>query len=151
MIVFLWHYLIDMTDVAQSLSPHSSRPHGIRQIIGNNSPIAQVVKNPSAMQETQEMRFQSLVSIRKILRRRAWQPTPIFLSGESHGQRRLVGYSPRGRRVRHDQSNLICRHSYVIFEPTQVLHPPHVGPLPVSRAINAIRSPSWGWGWRGCL
>ena len=25
---------------------------------------------------------------------RAWQPTPAFLSGESHGQRSLVGYSP---------------------------------------------------------
>ena len=23
-------------------------------------------------------------------------PTPVFLSGESHGQRSLVGYSPRG-------------------------------------------------------
>ena len=23
-------------------------------------------------------------------------PTPIFLPGESHGQRNLVGYSPRG-------------------------------------------------------
>ena len=26
--------------------------------------------------------------------RRAWQPNPIFLPGESHGQRSLVGYSP---------------------------------------------------------
>ena len=26
--------------------------------------------------------------------RRAWQPTPVFLSGEPHGQRSLVGYSP---------------------------------------------------------
>ena len=26
--------------------------------------------------------------------RRAWQPTPIFLPGESHGQRSLVSYSP---------------------------------------------------------
>ena len=25
--------------------------------------------------------------------RRAWQPTPIFLPGESHRQRSLVGYS----------------------------------------------------------
>ena len=25
---------------------------------------------------------------------RAWQPTPVFLLGESHGQRSLVGYSP---------------------------------------------------------
>ena len=26
--------------------------------------------------------------------RRKWQPTPIFLPGESHQQRSLVGYSP---------------------------------------------------------
>ena len=30
----------------------------------------------------------------KILWRRAWQPTPAFLPGESRGQRSLVGYSP---------------------------------------------------------
>ena len=33
---------------------------------------------------------------RKIPWRRAWQPTPVFLLGESHGQRSLVGYSPWG-------------------------------------------------------
>ena len=27
-----------------------------------------------------------------------WQPTPVFLPGESHGWRSLVGYSPRGRK-----------------------------------------------------
>ena len=30
----------------------------------------------------------------KIPWRRAWQPPPVFLPGESHGQRSLVGYSP---------------------------------------------------------
>ena len=30
----------------------------------------------------------------KIPWRRVWQPTPVFLPGESHGQRSLVGYSP---------------------------------------------------------
>ena len=30
--------------------------------------------------------------------RRAWQPTSVFLLGESHGQRSLVGYSPWGRK-----------------------------------------------------
>ena len=29
--------------------------------------------------------------------RRAWLPTPVFLPGKSHGQRSLVGHSPRGR------------------------------------------------------
>ena len=28
--------------------------------------------------------------------RRAWQPTPVFLPGESHRQRSLAGYSPGG-------------------------------------------------------
>ena len=32
----------------------------------------------------------------KILWRRAWQPTPVFLPGESLGQRSLAGYSPEG-------------------------------------------------------
>jgi len=39
---------------------------------------------------------------RKILWRREWQPTPVFLLGEFHGQRSLAGYSPWDHRVRHD-------------------------------------------------
>ena len=34
--------------------------------------------------------------IGKIPWRRAWQPTPVFLPGESHRHRSLVGYSPWG-------------------------------------------------------
>ena len=34
--------------------------------------------------------------------RKAWKPTPAFLPGESHGQRSLVDYSPRG----HIESNM---------------------------------------------
>ena len=34
--------------------------------------------------------------VRKTLWRRKWQPTPVFLLGKSHGQRKLAGYSPRG-------------------------------------------------------
>jgi len=32
--------------------------------------------------------------VRKISWREKWQPTPVFLPGESHGQRNLAGYSP---------------------------------------------------------
>ena len=31
--------------------------------------------------------------------RRVWQPTPILLSSESHGQRNLAGYSAQGHKV----------------------------------------------------
>ena len=45
----------------------------------------------------------------KIPWRRAWQPTPVLLPGEYHGQRSLAGCNPRGCRVRHDWA---CTHSW---------------------------------------
>ena len=36
--------------------------------------------------------------VRKIPWRRKWQATPVFLPGESHGQRSLAGYSPWGHK-----------------------------------------------------
>ena len=38
-----------------------------------------------------DMRCRFDLWVRKIPWRRAWQPTPVFLPGESHGQRSLVG------------------------------------------------------------
>ena len=32
------------------------------------------------------------------IQRRKWQPSPVFLPRESHGQRRRVGYSPKGHK-----------------------------------------------------
>ena len=49
-----------------------------------------------ALQETEETQVRPLS--RKIPWRRAWQPTPVFLPGEAHGQRSLVGL----QRVRYD-------------------------------------------------
>ena len=43
--------------------------------------------------------------------RRAWQPTPVLLPGDSHGQRSLVGYNPQGHRVRQDWNDLAHTHS----------------------------------------
>ena len=34
--------------------------------------------------------------------RRKWQPIPVFLPGESHEQRSLVGYSPWGCKSQHN-------------------------------------------------
>ena len=49
--------------------------------------------------------------VRKISWRKNWQPTPVFLPGEPHGQRSLVGYSPWGlQRVRHNWSELARTH-----------------------------------------
>ena len=49
--------------------------------------------------------------------RRKWQPTPVFLSEKSHGQRNLVGYSPWGyKRVGHDWlTKQQKQHRYIQF------------------------------------
>ena len=60
--------------------------------------VAQKVKNLPIMPE---LRFNPWV--RKMPWRREWPPTPIFLPGEFHGQRSLVGYSICGQKtVGHD-------------------------------------------------
>ena len=54
------------------------------------------------MQKMQETLVQSLHWEDPLGRK--WQPTPVFLLGEFHGQKSLVGYSPwdQLQRVRHD-------------------------------------------------
>ena len=59
--------------------------------------MALVVKNPpTCAGRPKRHRFDPW--IRKIPWRRAWQPTPVFLPGESHGQKSLAGYSPWGHK-----------------------------------------------------
>jgi len=41
----------------------------------------------------------------KILWRRKWQSTPVFLLGKSHGQSSLVGYSPWGHKSQTELSD----------------------------------------------
>ena len=51
--------------------------------------------------------------VEKIPWRKAWQPSPVFLSGEPHGQRSLEGYSPWGRkRVEYDWRDLARTHTF---------------------------------------
>ena len=51
--------------------------------------VAQTIKNLSAMQKNWVWALD-----REDPWRREWQPTPVFLPGESHGSRSLAGYSP---------------------------------------------------------
>ena len=56
-------------------------------------PGGSVVKNPPANAGDGGWSW-----VGKILWRRKWQPTPVFLSGESHRQRGLAGYCTWGRK-----------------------------------------------------
>ena len=57
------------------------------------SQVVLMVKNPPA--HAGDIKDVSWIpELRKIPCRRAWQRTTVFLPGESHGQRSLVGYGP---------------------------------------------------------
>ena len=54
--------------------------------------------------------------VRKIPWRRKWQPTPVFLPGEFHGQRSLVGYSSWGCKFFYKVLASNMKHSIYYFD-----------------------------------
>ena len=58
--------------------------------------MAQVVRNPPTNAGDVSYGFDPWVG--KVRWSKAWQPTPVFLTGQSHGQRSLVGYSLWGHK-----------------------------------------------------
>ena len=62
----------------------------------NRTQLMQLSSSSSQHRRCVRHGFDALVG--KIPWRRSWQPTPVFLPGESHCQRSLAGYSPWGRK-----------------------------------------------------
>ena len=58
--------------------------------------VVLVVKNPPANARDLRNGFNPWVGT--IPWRKEWQPTPVILPGESHGQRSLKGYSPQSHK-----------------------------------------------------
>ena len=56
--------------------------------------------------------------------RRKWQPTPVFLPGESQGRGSLVGCHLWGRRVGHDWSDLAAAAAVYLVTRAGLLLPP---------------------------
>ena len=52
------------------------------------------LRTPLLMQEIVKRHGFDPRGVGKLPWRRKWLPTPVFLSGESHAQRSLAGYSP---------------------------------------------------------
>ena len=69
--------------------------------------MAQMAKNLSAMRKTWVEPW-----VEKFPWRRKWQPTPIFLPGESQGQRSLEGYSSWGRKQLDTTERLTHTHTH---------------------------------------
>ena len=68
--------------------------HSILRIANRVEETSLVAHDKNPICQCRRCRFDPWVG--KIPCRRKWQRTPVFLPGESHGQRRLAGYSPWG-------------------------------------------------------
>ena len=81
--------------------------------------------------------------VRKIPWSREWQPTPVFLPGELHGQRSLAGYSPcDGKEA--DMTELLPLPHFSVWRGTFFFLSTHV------IAFNSHHSPrvsltAWPW------
>ena len=67
-------------------------------LLSNASQVAVVVRNPPASAGDTETCVWSLGRVGKISLEKRMATTAMFLPGESHGQRGLVGYRPQGRK-----------------------------------------------------
>ena len=96
---YAWHNLSPLSSFPKDFLESWIKPHLLQEVCHDDTvpppfghQVALVVKNPSANVGDKRCGLDSWLG--KIPWRRAWQPTPVFLPGESHGQRSLAGYSP---------------------------------------------------------
>ena len=87
--LLIWNYCISMYFLIK-VNTHNIGLRWIHITLG--FPGGSVVRIHLQCRRLKRRRFDPWV--RKIPWRRAWQPIPLFLPGESHGQRSLAGYSP---------------------------------------------------------
>ena len=88
---------LNLGQIKVSLSSHRRQKKKTRNLLyydtrGGASQVTLVVKNlPTNAGDIRDV--DSIPGLGRSWRR-AWQLTPVFLPGESHGQRGLAGYSP---------------------------------------------------------
>ena len=99
------------------------------------SPVALVVKNlPASAGDSREHGFDPWVG--KVPWRRAWQPTSVFLSGESHGQSNVAGYSPQSHKEL-DTLKQYSTHAYSVLI-SQLLHSPTFPQVAISLFSTSV-------------
>ena len=83
---------------------------------------------------------------RKIPWRRTWQPTPVLLPGQSHGQRSLEGYSPYGGK----KLKQLSVHTHVLEIPKQLTSTMELlaSEFPLSTLKDALCWQGKKWEWR---
>ena len=73
--------------------------------------------------------------------RRKWQPSPVFLPGEFHGQRSLVGYSKWGRKELDMTERLT--HTHTLWKQDSPAEIPPGCSCPYFASVSSVSRSSW--------
>ena len=92
-----WNHLPNKQSISTYFGEKAMAPHS--RTVARKIPW---MEEPGRLQSMGSLRVRhdwvTSLSLSTIMHwRRKWQPTPVFLPGESHGRRSLVGCSPWGR------------------------------------------------------
>ena len=87
------------------------------------------------MQDTGDRRRRFDLWVGKILQRRKWQPTPVFLPGKFHARRNLAGYNPWGHKVGH---NWARTHTHTHTHTQYVVHYNSIFPFCLLHALISV-------------
>ena len=93
----LWKSLMCLNKRFSTHTHTHTHTHKVFPLWSRASQVALVVKKKKIHLPHKRCRFSRWVG--KISLRRKWQPTSVFLPGESHGQRSLASYSSRGHKL----------------------------------------------------
>ena len=109
-ILVLWHFGPYNPYLEKAIAPHSST-------LAWKIPW---MEKPGRLQSMGSLRvghdWATSLSLFSVMhQRKKWQPTPVFLPGESQRQRSLVGPSMGLHRVGHDWSNLAAAAAILIY------------------------------------
>ena len=83
--------------------------------------------------------------VRKILWRREWQPTPVFLPGKPHGKRSLVGYSTWGHKELDRTEWLTHTHTHRNFSGGPVVKNLPAGDMDSIPSLERFHMPQGSW------
>ena len=111
---------------------------------------------PISVRVSQRSRMNTMYILRKIPWRRTWQPTPVFLPGESHGQRSLVGYNPWGHKESVMTEQLTHTHTHTHTVSTIYFKEPALtivgaGKVKIIMEVQQARNSSRIWDSQGSL
>ena len=110
-----WKLLLQRGKGVEEMQLNEEQNHRRTELKNRRTLYTSPPSAPPAKLQTELLQGIACNSVGKIPWRRERQPTPIFLHGEVHGQRRLAGYGPCGHKEPDATEQLTLRETLLVI------------------------------------